>query len=102
MSLFQPGDLLGQAEAGTRNEGLPTLPTQPGSTFGISVDPAVAEVGWQIRVSGQPVTSTPIYENYYRLPYATPPQAINLQIVAGGTAGAKGVWLIKLEPITGS
>ncbi|MCH9720191.1 MAG: hypothetical protein K0U60_10020 [Actinomycetia bacterium] len=88
--------------AGTRSDGLPTLPTQPGSTFGISVDPVVAEAGWQIRVSGQPVTTTPIYENYYRLPYATPPQTINLQIVAGGTSGTKGAWLVTLEPSTGS
>ena len=88
--------------SGSRTQGLPALPTQPGNTFGISVDPAVSEAGWQIQVNGQPVTSTPIYDNYYRLPYATPPQTITLQIVAGGTEGAKGIWLIKMEPTSGS
>lgn len=87
-------DILG----GNRSEGVPTLPTQPGNTFGISVDPAVAEAGWQIRVDGQPVVRQTLETNYYRLVYATPDQPITVQVVAGRDAEIKGVWLIRLDP----
>jgi hypothetical protein len=83
---------------GSRSDGLPSLPTSAGNTFGISVDPVVAEAGWQIRVDGQPVVEQTLNTNYYRLVYSTPPQPITLQIVAGQGAEAKGIWLVKLDP----
>lgn len=87
-------DILG----GSRSDGVPTLATQPGNTFGISVDPVVAEAGWQIRVDGQPVVRQTLETNYHRLVYATPDQPITVQIVAGRDAEIKGVWLVRLDP----
>jgi hypothetical protein len=90
------GDIL----QGTRSDGLPTLPTTVGSTFGISVDQAVADAGWQIRVDGQPIVPQILEDTYFRVVYSTPAQPITLQVVAGRDAEIKGVWLIKLDPGT--
>jgi hypothetical protein len=86
---------------GTRTDGLPSLPTQPGNTFGISVDPVVAESGWQVRVNGQSLTPEPLDTNYFRAAYAAPAQPIVLQVVAGGLGEIRGVWLLELDPTAG-
>ena len=86
---------------GTRTEGLPSLPTQPGNTFGISVDPVVAESGWQIRVNGQSLTQQPLETLYFRAPYSAPNQPIVLQVISGGLGDVRGVWLLQLDPTAG-
>jgi hypothetical protein len=82
---------------GSRAEGLPSLPAQPGNTLGISVDPVVAEAGWQIRAQGQPVVPETLETKYYRVTTSTPGQPVTLQVVAGREAQVQGVWLVALD-----
>src|SRR4051794_35746426 len=47
-------DILNAASEG---QGVQTLDVRPGSTVGISVDPAVADSGWSVQIGSQTVVS---------------------------------------------
>jgi hypothetical protein len=96
---LQRGECAEEIVQGRATDGVPTLAIQPGQTLGISVDPAVAEAGWQVRADGQPLTAQTLDTTYYRVVADnTPDQALTLQVVAGREAQVRGVFLVRLEP----
>ena len=76
------------------------LPITGGNTIGISVEPSVAENGWNISIGGQAMNATPIYETYYRFTFpavAIPEEGYELDIVAQGIGNAtRGMWVVRL------
>jgi len=96
---LQQGECAQEVIQGQAIDGVPTLTLAPGKTLGISVDPAVAEAGWQISADGQPLTAEPLDTTYYRVVADnTPDQALTLQVVAGREPEIRGVFLVRLQP----
>lgn len=96
-----PGQCAQEILDGSASGGVADVPVTAGNTVGISVDPSVAEVGWVPVIGGQQVVQQPITETYFRftvplLPQGWPAEGLPLQIVAGQTAKARGVWVFKL------
>lgn len=79
-----------------------TIPVIPGDTIGISVDKAVAEVGWTPVIGTQKLTTTPLTTTYFRFTYPdlqeVPADGLMLQIVAGNGETTRGLWVFKLVP----
>lgn len=99
---LSPGDCAQEILQGQTTTGVQALTAIPGDPVGISVDPAVAESGWTVRVNGQEVTSQPLTDTYFRfmLPDLPAPiqQPLLLQIVAGQNTKIRGVWIVALQP----
>lgn len=95
-----PGECADEILRGQATQGIQTLPAVPGNTVGISVDPVVAESGWNIVIGGQSLSQTPLTTNYFRftLPLQLGSQALPLQIVSGKDTKIRGVWIVGLEP----
>lgn len=68
--------------------------------MGISVDPVVAESGWNIVIGGEQLSQTPLTTTYFRftLPLQLGTQALPLQIVSGQNTKIRGVWIVALQP----
>lgn len=78
------------------------IPIIPGTTIGISVDPAVADAGWYPVVGSQRLTQEPVYSTYYRFTYPdlqpVPANGVALQVVAGKGEATQGLWVFQLVP----
>lgn len=91
------------AESVKAGKDVPTLDVTGDATLGISVDPVVADFGWNLTINGTPINSQPITETYYRITYPQPgaglqlPPEGSLQIVAVGKKAntVRGVWGIR-------
>lgn len=81
------------------------IPVVSGTTIGISVDPAVADVGWYPVVGSQRLTQEPVYSTYYRFTYPdlqpVPADGVALQVVAGTGDATQGLWVFQLVPPAG-
>lgn len=77
------------------------IPTAPGETVGISVDPAVAEGGWLVSINGRALTREPVTEKYFR--FTMPPQPLRsgdaqlvLQALTEDGEAIRGSWIFGL------
>jgi hypothetical protein len=76
-----------------------------GNTVGFSVDPEIAEAGWNILVEGaegqpQPITPAPLTSTYYRFTFpSTGAEGLPLQIVAGTDGQIEGIWSFRITPV---
>ncbi|MFN8126514.1 MAG: hypothetical protein U0R64_08430 [Candidatus Nanopelagicales bacterium] len=97
---LSPGDCAQDILAGTTTTGIQSITTLPGNTVGISVDPAIAEAGWNIVIGGQKVATQPLTTNYFRftLPLQLGDRLLPVQIVAGADGAIRGVWIVALDP----
>lgn len=81
---------------------LPAIPVAPGDTVGISVDPVVADAGWQPVINNESRSGGPVTSTYYRFTMpeqsSLPADGIVLQIIAGTSGNLRGVWLFRLVP----
>ncbi len=93
-------DVLETAGSG---QGVAAIEVRPGNTFGISVDPVVAEAGWSVQIAGQTL-ATSLTETYYRFTF---PEAgrhpegpgYTMQIIAAAKPnGARGYWFVQVLP----
>lgn len=86
---------------------VPTLRVTGDATLGISVDPVVADNGWNLSINGTPINADPITETYYRITYPQAganiqlPATGSLQVIALGEGGQKvrGVWGVRTQLI---
>ena len=82
------------------------IPVVSGTTIGISVDPAVADIGWYPVVGSQRLTQEPVYSTYYRFTYPdlqpVPADGVALQVVAGKGEATQGLWVFQLVPPGGA
>jgi hypothetical protein len=86
--------------------GIPSITAIPGDVVGISVDPVVADTGWQVNLvtetGNDQVPATPFTGTYLRyvVPQNTqiPESGILLGVVAGSGSTPKGLWLFKIVP----
>lgn len=97
---LSPGDCAQEILDGSTTTGIQTIQALPGNTVGISVDPDVAEAGWNIVIGGQKVAPQPLTTNYFRftLPLQLGTQPLPIQVVAGADGAIRGVWIIALDP----
>lgn len=102
-SILGPGDcaqdLLERAASGAQAA---KVVVAPGNTVGISVDPAVAQRGWSLKIGGQDLV-TGLRDTYYRFTFpeqgADSETGYSMQITANGVAeGARGYWFFQLMP----
>lgn len=81
------------------------IPVIQGDTVGISVDTAVADLGWIPIVNAQPLTQEPLHTTYYRFTYdsamASAQGANAVIVLAGDGQTAKGLWVFGLSPQAG-
>ena len=89
-------------EAATSGAKLPVIPVTPGQTIGISVDPVVADAGWQPLVNNQSLSPSPITSTYYRFTFPEfqelPEEGVVMEILAGEQGAARGLWMFRLVP----
>jgi hypothetical protein len=78
------------------------VPTAAGETVGISIDPVVAENGWQVLLNGRPLTAEPVTEKYFR--FTMPPGPLRrgsaqlvLQALTEDGTGVRGSWIFSLS-----
>ncbi len=78
------------------------IPTTPGETVGISVDPEVADNGWLVSINGAPLTRTPVTEKYFR--FTMPPKPLRdgdaqlvVQAVTQDGSAVRGSWIFGLS-----
>jgi hypothetical protein len=77
------------------------IPTTPGETVGISVDPEVADNGWLVSINGSSLTRTPVTEKYFRFTMAPRPlrdgdaQLVVQALTEDGSA-IRGSWIFGL------
>ncbi|HVQ18998.1 MAG TPA: hypothetical protein VMT27_08175 [Actinomycetes bacterium] len=78
------------------------VPTTPGETVGISVDPVIADNGWQVSINGRPLTRQPVTENYFR--FTMPPQPLRngdaqlvVQALTSDGKAVRGSWIFGLS-----
>ncbi len=97
---LDPGECADEILQGRATEGAQLLAAAPGNTVGISVDPVVAESGWNIVIGGQSLSETPLTTNYFRftLPLQLGSQVLPVQIVSGQNSQIRGVWIVGLQP----
>lgn len=97
---LSPGQCAQEILQGQTTTGVQSLPATPGNTVGISVDPVVAESGWNIVIGGQSLSETPLTTTYFRftLPLQLGTQPLPLQIVSGQNTKIRGVWIVALTP----
>lgn len=95
-----PGQCADEILSGTSTAGTAELKAQAGNVVGISVDTAVAESGWTLRIGGQAVNREPLTGTYFRFTYplGIPPSGIPMQIVAGRNGKTRGIWTVKVLP----
>ena len=77
-----------------------TLSVTSGNSVGISVDPKVAEYGWQALLGGNPIFTTAKTATYYRfkLPITSLDGKSALQIISFGPKETiRGVWLFQIK-----
>lgn len=93
----QPADEV----ASTLLDEIAIIPTTPGETVGISVDPAVAENGWLVSINGALLTRAPVTEKYFR--FTMPPRPLRdgdaqlvIQAVTEGGGEIRGSWIFGL------
>ena len=93
----QPADEV----ASTLLDEIAIIPTTPGETVGISVDPAVAENGWLVSINGALLTRSPVTEKYFR--FTMPPRPLRdgdaqlvIQAVTEGGGEIRGSWIFGL------
>lgn len=93
----QPADEV----ANTLLDEIAIIPTTPGETVGISVDPAVAENGWLVSINGALLTRSPVTEKYFR--FSMPPRPLrdgDAQLVVQAVTEAgdeiRGSWIFGL------
>lgn len=103
---FEQGDCsLDLTDAADFNERLlekvAEVPTTPGATVGISIDPVVAENGWRVLLNGRPLTAEPVTEKYFR--FTMPPGPLRrgnaqlvLQALTEDGTGVRGSWVFGL------
>ena len=75
------------------------VPTLPGQTIGISVDPVVADIGWFPVLGGQRLTDTPLTTTYFRFTPTReqlPAGGATIAVVAGDDKGSRGIWIFPL------
>ena len=93
-------------EQATSDGRVATIPVTPGDTIGISVDTAVANVGWYPAVGSQRLTQDPIYSTYFRFTYPdlqpVPAAGVALQVIAGKGDETRGLWVFTLVPASGT
>ena len=77
------------------------VPTAPGETVGISVDPGVAATGWQLSINGRALTREAITEKYFR--FTMPPQPLRngdaqlvIQALTEDGEAIRGSWIFGL------
>ncbi|MCZ3385538.1 MAG: hypothetical protein LH630_00870 [Actinomycetia bacterium] len=94
----QPADEVAQALL----DEIAVIPTTPGETVGISVDPSVAENGWVVSINGRSLTREPVTDKYFR--FTMPPGPLlrgdaQLVITAFTENGAqvRGSWIFGLS-----
>ena len=97
---LSPGECAAEILNGETTDGVEQLPVSAGNTVGISVDPVVAESGWNIVIGGQQLSQTPLTTTYFRftLPLQVGTQTLPLQIVSGQNTKIRGVWIVALQP----
>jgi hypothetical protein len=87
-------------DAATTGSKLPTIPVLPGQTIGVSVDPSVADAGWQLLINNQTLNATPVTSTYFRFTFPdfqqVPADGILLEVLAGGAGTPRGIWLYRL------
>jgi hypothetical protein len=83
-------------------EEIAVIPTTPGETVGISVDPDVAENGWVVSINGRSLNREPVTEKYFR--FTMPPQPLrrgDAQLVISALtedgSEVRGSWLFGLS-----
>ncbi|MCX6432610.1 MAG: hypothetical protein NTX29_07405 [Actinobacteria bacterium] len=80
-------------------KGASAVPTLPGQTIGISVDPVVADIGWFPVLGGQRLTETPLTTTYFRFTPTReqlPAGGATIAVVAGDDKGSRGIWIFPL------
>lgn len=94
-------DVLEKAGAG---EGIPRIELAPGDVVGISVDPVVADSGWNVQISGQAIASG-LTDTYFRFTFPEGPNVdttgtgYTLQVIATAQpTGSRGYWFFQLVP----
>lgn len=97
LSVIQPAECA--VDALDSNESLDRLSVKSGNTVGISVDPAIAEKGWSVRIGTQALNANPISSTYFRFSWPEtqmPENGYPLQIVSSSDAGLNGLWAVRL------
>ncbi len=100
---LSPGTCAADILQGQTTSGVQRLTATPGNVVGVSVDPAVAEAGWNIVIGGQKLSESPMTETYFRfslpdLPGQLGTEPVPLQVVAGQDTKIRGVWIVALQP----
>ena len=97
---LEPGACAEEILSGTDVGDVPELAVVSGNYFGISVDTAIAESGWTVRIGGQPLNTTPLTSTYFRfqLPQGleVPAEGFTVQVVAGQSVPVRGIWATRL------
>ncbi len=76
------------------------IPLLAGRTVGISVDPAIADIGWFPTLGGDRLTEAPVTTTYWRFA-PTAAQAATpagLSVIAANADGTRGVWTFRAVP----
>lgn len=94
-------------EGAATGEQFPEIQVIGGNTIGISVDPVVAEFGWQPSVQGQDLVSVPLTTTYWRftLPdlQEIPTEGFPLELRSFGEDGTlRGLWAFQVSPRAGA
>lgn len=100
---LQPGECAEEILQGTvTSDDIGSLELIPGDFFGISVDPAVADSGWTVRIGQEALTPTPLTSTYFRFQVpqnvTIPQEGFALQVVAGQDTRIRGVFAARLVP----
>ena len=89
-------------DAGDLIDQIPNIPTDPGATVGISVDPTVAEDGWIVSINSRALVREPITEKYFK--FTMPPQALRrseaqliVQALTSNGDEIRGSWVFSLS-----
>ena len=102
---LDPGDCAAEILQGDGIDGATLFEASAGNTVGFSVDPEIAEIGWNIVVEGaegqsQPITPAPLTTTYYRFTFPSAgAEGLPLQIVAGTDGQIRGIWSFRITPV---
>ncbi|MDZ7578887.1 MAG: hypothetical protein U0904_12040 [Candidatus Nanopelagicales bacterium] len=97
---LSPGECAEEIITGSVSTGVEQIEAEAGNTVGISVDTAVAESGWFLKIGGQTVNQEPLTGTYFRFtfPMGMPKNGMPMQVVAGNSGNVRGIWLVRLVP----
>ena len=77
------------------------VPVTPGSTIGISVDPALTEDGWFPAIGDQRLTTRPLTTTYFRFALSeqnlAEPLELRILALGEGEDQVRGLWLFELS-----